>query len=134
MLLAARGRSNARIAVEARLHVDTVRTWRDRFDVGRLPALADHKRSGRPSRFTPVNQVEIYLSVVQRKAVSPNDFPDLAQVGERIRAFEDRYNTAAQPFQCKFLLVDGRRASWSPVGATVREDECGRCLEAYRRL
>ncbi|MEV0374664.1 transposase [Streptomyces sp. NPDC050636] len=49
-----------------------------------------------------LNQVEIYFSVVQRKVVSPNDFTDLAQVGDRLRAFEDRYNATAQPFQWKF--------------------------------
>ncbi|MEU9114830.1 IS630 family transposase [Streptomyces sp. NPDC048483] len=50
-----------------------------------------------------LNQVEVYFSVVQRKVVSPNDFPDLTQVGDRLRAFEDRYNAAtAQPFQWKF--------------------------------
>lgn len=31
--------------------------------------------------------VEIYFSVVQRKVVSPDDFTDLAQVGNRLRAF-----------------------------------------------
>ncbi|PZG99643.1 IS630 family transposase [Streptomyces sp. NTH33] len=49
-----------------------------------------------------LNQVEIYFSVVQRKVVSPNDFTDLAQVGDRLRAFEDRYNATAQPFQWRF--------------------------------
>lgn len=53
-----------------------------------------------------LNQVEIYFSVVQRKVVSPNDFPDLAQVGDRLRAFEDRYNATAQPFQWKFTTSD----------------------------
>ncbi|MFD8707126.1 IS630 family transposase [Kitasatospora sp. NPDC059648] len=54
VLFAARGRSNARIAAETHLHVDTVRTWRGRFAHGGLPALADRKRSGRPARFTSV--------------------------------------------------------------------------------
>ncbi|AGP52009.1 IS630 family transposase [Streptomyces rapamycinicus] len=58
VLHAARGRSNARIAAEIRLHVDTVRTWRGRFAHGGLPALADRKRSGRPARFTPVQVAE----------------------------------------------------------------------------
>ncbi|WP_307835173.1 IS630 family transposase [Streptomyces adelaidensis] len=58
VLLAARGRSNARIAAETHLHVDTVRTWRGRFAYGGLPALADRKRSGRPARFTPVQVAE----------------------------------------------------------------------------
>jgi transposase len=58
VLLAARGRGNARIAAETRLHVDTVRTWSGRFADGGLPALADRKRSGRPARFTPVQIAE----------------------------------------------------------------------------
>ncbi|MFF3412258.1 transposase [Streptomyces sp. NPDC002742] len=53
-----------------------------------------------------LNQVEIYFSVVQRKVVSPNDFTDLAQAGDRLRAFEDRCNATAQPFQWKFTTSD----------------------------
>jgi transposase len=58
VLHAARGRSNARIARETGLHLDTVRTWRGRFAAGGLPALADRKRSGRPARFTPIQVAE----------------------------------------------------------------------------
>jgi hypothetical protein len=53
-----------------------------------------------------LNQVEIFFSVVQRKVVSPNDFTDLAQVRDRLRAFENRYNATAQPFQWKFTATD----------------------------
>lgn len=53
-----------------------------------------------------LNQVEIYSSVVQRKVVSPHDFTDLAQVGDRLRAFEDRYNATAQPFQWRVTTSD----------------------------
>jgi transposase len=58
VLLATRGRPNARIAAEVGVHVDTVRTWRGRFADGGLPALADRKRTGRPARFTPVQVAE----------------------------------------------------------------------------
>ncbi|WP_419992664.1 IS630 family transposase [Streptomyces boninensis] len=58
VLHAARGRSNARIARETGLHLDTVRAWRGRFADGGLPALADRTRSGRPARFTPVQVTE----------------------------------------------------------------------------
>ncbi|MDJ0385955.1 helix-turn-helix domain-containing protein [Streptomyces sp. G-G2] len=58
VLHAARGRSNAHIAQEMGLHLDTVRTWRGRFAAGGLPALADRRRSGRPARFTPVQVAE----------------------------------------------------------------------------
>ncbi|WP_329182196.1 IS630 family transposase (plasmid) [Streptomyces decoyicus] len=53
-----------------------------------------------------LNQVEIYFSVVQRRVVSPNDFTDLDEVRDRLRAFEDRYNATAQPFQWKFTTSD----------------------------
>ncbi|WP_371648638.1 MULTISPECIES: helix-turn-helix domain-containing protein [unclassified Streptomyces] len=58
MLRAAWRRSNARIAHETGLHLDTVRVWRGRFARGGLPALADRKRSGCPAHFTPVRVAE----------------------------------------------------------------------------
>ncbi|WP_438297189.1 IS630 family transposase [Streptomyces sp. HUAS TT7] len=53
-----------------------------------------------------LNQVEIFFSVVQRKVVSPNDFTDPTEAGDRLRTFEDRYNATAQPFQWKFTTSD----------------------------
>ncbi|MFE8950270.1 transposase [Streptomyces sp. NPDC007856] len=53
-----------------------------------------------------LNQIEIFLSIVQRKVVSPNDFTDLDEVRNRLRAFEDRYNAAAQSFQWRFTTSD----------------------------
>ncbi|MEU1600046.1 hypothetical protein ABZ468_46550 [Streptomyces sp. NPDC005708] len=50
--------------------------------------------------------MEIYFSVVPRKVVSLNDFTDLVQVRDRLRAFEDRRNETAQPFQWKFTASD----------------------------
>ncbi|WP_063772641.1 hypothetical protein [Streptomyces sp. CT34] len=49
-----------------------------------------------------LNQVEIRFSVAQRKVVSPNDFTGLGEVRGRLRAFEDRYNATARPFQWNF--------------------------------
>ena len=51
-------------------------------------------------------KVEIYFSVVQRKVVSPNDFFDLAEVEQRLAAFEQRYNAAAEPFDWTFTRED----------------------------
>ncbi|MFC8262352.1 IS630 family transposase [Streptomyces sp. NPDC057291] len=75
---------------------------------------ADRLRAAFPNAVmvhTPVhaswlNQVEIYFSVVQRKVVTPNDFTDLAQVRDRLRDFENRYNATAQPFQWKFTTTN----------------------------
>jgi hypothetical protein len=53
-----------------------------------------------------LNQVEIYFSVLQRKAISPVDFPDLDALTERILAFQDRYNQTAAPFDWTFTRRD----------------------------
>ena len=39
---------------------------------------------------------------MQRKVVNPNDFFDPDQIAERLAAFEDRYNTMAEPFDWRF--------------------------------
>jgi len=38
--------------------------------------------------------------------VSPNDFHDLTEIENRLRAFELRYNDAASPFDWKFTTHD----------------------------
>lgn len=53
-----------------------------------------------------LNQVEIYFSVVQRKALSPDDFPDLNAVADRLLAFQHRYNATARPFDWTFSRTD----------------------------
>jgi hypothetical protein len=53
-----------------------------------------------------LNQVEIFFSVVQRKVLTPNDFPDLAAVAQRLADFEKRYNAHARPFKWKFNRTD----------------------------
>ncbi|MFF4147651.1 hypothetical protein ACFY0A_41670 [Streptomyces sp. NPDC001698] len=55
---------------------------------------------------TPHGSTRIFFSIVQRKVVSPNDFTDLSEVRDRLRAFEDRYNATTQPFQWKFTTSD----------------------------
>ncbi|MFI6603490.1 helix-turn-helix domain-containing protein [Nonomuraea sp. NPDC050536] len=59
VLHAARGRSNARVARETDLHLDTVRTWRGRFAEQGLPALSDRKRLGRPRAFTALQTSQV---------------------------------------------------------------------------
>lgn len=53
-----------------------------------------------------LNQVEIYLSIVQRKVLTPNDFHDLAAVEERLLAFQRHYEGIAHPFEWKFTRAD----------------------------
>jgi hypothetical protein len=53
-----------------------------------------------------LNQVEIYFSVVQRKVLTPNDFPSLHAVQERLLEFQSYYEQIAQPFEWKFTRVE----------------------------
>jgi transposase len=55
-----------------------------------------------------LNQVEIFFSVLQRKAISPVDFADLDALAARILAFQDRYNASATPFDWTFTRADLR--------------------------
>jgi hypothetical protein len=53
-----------------------------------------------------LNQIEIYFSIVQRKVLTPNDFPSLAALEERLLAFQDYYQALAQPFAWTFTRRD----------------------------
>lgn len=53
-----------------------------------------------------LNQVEIYFSVIQRKVLTPNDFSSLAQVADRLLAFQNFYEQIAKPFEWKFTRAD----------------------------
>jgi DDE superfamily endonuclease len=59
-----------------------------------------------PKHASWLDQAEIYFSVVQRKALTPNDFTDPGQIRDRLAAFETRYNAIARPFSWKFTRTD----------------------------
>jgi len=49
-----------------------------------------------------LNQVEIYFSIIQRKVLTPNDFPDLDAVQTRLALYETLSNRHPKPFAWKF--------------------------------
>jgi DDE superfamily endonuclease len=53
-----------------------------------------------------LNQVEIYFSILQRKVLTPNDFPNLDAVAERLLDFQYYWESAAKPFEWKFNRQD----------------------------
>jgi hypothetical protein len=53
-----------------------------------------------------LNQIEIYFSILQRKALTPNDFVNLAAVEERLLGFQAYYESVATPFEWKFTRAD----------------------------
>jgi transposase len=77
-------------------------------------AAAARLRDAHPNAImihTPVhaswlNQVEIVFSVIQKKVLTPNDFPGLGTLSYTLLAFVNRYNRTAQPFNWKFTADD----------------------------
>lgn len=53
-----------------------------------------------------LNQVEIYFSIIQRKVLTPNDFPNLDTLAERLLDFQYYWETTAKPFEWKFNRKD----------------------------
>jgi transposase len=68
VLHASRGGSNARIAREVRLHIDTVRRRRGRFAERGIDGLDDLKRSGRPRSFTALRTAQVKALACQLPA------------------------------------------------------------------
>jgi hypothetical protein len=65
-----------------------------------------HGKVHGPVHASWLNQIEIYFSIVQRKVLTPNDFPSLAAVEERLLAFQDYYQAIARPFAWTFTRRD----------------------------
>lgn len=59
-----------------------------------------------PAHASWLNQVEIYLSIVQRKVLTPNDFSCLQEVEARLLSFQQRYEEIAKPFEWQFTRDD----------------------------
>lgn len=53
-----------------------------------------------------LNQVEILFSILQRKVLTPNDFPDLETLEATILQFQALYNQIAKPFKWKYTKDD----------------------------
>jgi hypothetical protein len=58
-----------------------------------------------------LNQIEIYFSIVQRKVLTPNDFASLAELEQRLLAFQSTMSRRRRPFNGN-LHVATSRLSW----------------------
>jgi DDE superfamily endonuclease len=76
-----------------------------------------------------LNQIELFFSIVQRKALTPNDLGSLEELAERLIAFGERYRAIAEPFEWTFTRSDLERvldrveapaAPTEPGGAHLR--------------
>ncbi|GGV28556.1 hypothetical protein GCM10010260_81220 [Streptomyces filipinensis] len=138
VLLAARGRPNARIAAQTRLHADTVSTWRGRFAAGGLPALTDRKRSGRPVSFTALQVAEVKALACQLPAgtgapLSRWSCPELArEVVARSIADSISPSTVRRRLK-QDALKPWRYRSWISVHDPAFRPKAARVLDPYAR-
>ena len=72
-----------------------------------------------------LNQIELYFSIVQRKALTPNDFGSLEELSERLLAFAVRYREIATLFEWTFTRSDLERVLES-VDAAQADRQHGR--------
>jgi transposase len=87
--------------------VDNGSSHRGQASVARLEGVWDNLTLIHlPVHASWLNQVEIVLSVIQRKVLTPNDFTDLAEVERRLLAFQRRYQQTAVPFDWRFTRAD----------------------------
>jgi len=68
-----------------------------------------------PKHASWINQIEIYFSILQRKALTPANFNSQDEVAARIIGFQQHYQQVAQPFEWKFTRRDLERlmARWA---------------------
>jgi hypothetical protein len=59
-----------------------------------------------PKHASWLNQIEIYFSVLQRKALTPADFASIDELEERILRFQEHYQRVARPFEWRFTRRD----------------------------
>lgn len=53
-----------------------------------------------------LSQIEVYFSIVQRKVLTPNDFPNLATLKADLMHFQEHYEKTAKPFEWTFTRRD----------------------------
>jgi hypothetical protein len=53
-----------------------------------------------------LNQVEIYFSILQRKALTPSNFATFVEASDRILGLQKHYQTVAKAFDLRFTRSD----------------------------
>jgi hypothetical protein len=73
----------------------------------RLSSLHEHAIAVHlPVHASWLNQIELYFSLLQRKALTPRDFASADDMTQRILAFQARFTAQAKPFNWRFSATD----------------------------
>lgn len=72
----------------------SIKRMQDRWPTAKLIHLPVHA--------SWLNQIELYFSILQRKALTPNDLATLDALAERVLGFGEQYRRIARPFEWTF--------------------------------
>ena len=138
ILSAAAGTSNAAIAADLGLHIDTVRKWRQRFSRRRLAGLKDLPRSGRPSRFTAVQVAEVKALACELPADSNMPLarwscPDLAVEATRRGVVTSVSASTVRRWLAADAIKPWQHRSWIFPRDPDFACKAGRVLDLYAR-
>ena len=138
ILSAAAGTSNAAIAADLGLHIDTVRKWRQRFSRRRLAGLKDLPRSGRPSRFTAVQVAEVKALACELPAESDTPLarwscPDLAVEATRRGVVTSVSASTVRRWLAADAIKPWQHRSWIFPRDPDFACKAGRVLDLYAR-
>ncbi|HEX5247084.1 MAG TPA: transposase [Gaiellaceae bacterium] len=87
--------------------VDNGSSHAGQASIDRLESAYDNLRLIHlPIHASWLNQIELYFSIVQRKALTPNDFDSLDALAKRLLGFGDHYRQIARPFEWTFTRDD----------------------------
>ncbi len=56
-----------------------------------------------------LDQIEIWFSILQRKLLTPNDFPNRETLRERLMEFIIRYNVSAKPIKWSYTVAQMKK-------------------------
>jgi len=100
--------------------VDNGSSHAGRASVERLEtAYANLRLIHLPIHASWLNQIELLFSIIQRKALTPNDFDCLETLAERLLGFGDHYRQIAKPFDWTFTRDDLDRANGQDVSELI---------------
>ncbi len=138
ILLAAQGWSNAAIARRVGVCVDTARTWRDRYGAYGEDGLRDRGRSGRPRRFTDVQQAQVKAIACELPAdrgipLSRFSHADLAAEAVDVGVVEDISASTVRRWLRRDAIRPWRHQSWIFPRDPDFAVKAGRVLDLYAR-
>src|SRR3954468_432912 len=138
VLAAGDGDTNAAIARQVGVDVDTVRKWRKRFPAGRLAGLRDAPRTGRPRRLPDAVRAQVIALACELPAISGVPLsrwssPELARelaARAQVRLSE----STVRRWLAADALKPWQHRSWISIRAPDFAVKAARVLDLYARI